>query len=82
MLLEFKKKFHSDGTNKNEKIQILTLFPKNWNTHKIAKVMNTSFYMVQKARDLKIQNGILSVPKAKKGFYYFQRIFSRNNVFI
>ena len=49
-----------------EKIQILTLKPDSWTTEKTCNFFDTTKHAVQKAINLKKQEGILSMPKRAK----------------
>lgn len=80
LIFELKEKLHKVDTTYEEKVQILTLLPTNVTAYKVAKIMNTTVYMVEKARDSKIRAGILSMPKKGKGvycyiFYLFHYLF-------
>lgn len=62
-----KIKFHSEGTTRAQKIQILTVLPSQWSVAKICQVMDTKKNMVQKAKKICETSGILSMPDAKLG---------------
>ena len=54
-------------SNRNQKIQLLTLVPISWSHKDIEKEFNVTNYMVQISRKLLQKNGILSSPEKKKG---------------
>nr|XP_047146075.1 uncharacterized protein LOC124818971 [Hydra vulgaris] len=49
--------------NRIEKIQILTLVPDSWSLRKAAEVFNISKSTITKARKLKFEKGILTLPE-------------------
>lgn len=67
LINRLKIKFNADTTNRSEKIQILTIFPVDWSTNKICTVMGATKHMVNVAKRLTEQNGILSMPDTKLG---------------
>lgn len=62
-----KTKFHSEDSNRAQKIQILTILPSQWSTNKIARIMDAKKSMVKKAKLISKTKGILSLPDAKQG---------------
>ena len=54
-------------SNRNQKIQLLTLVPISWSHKDIEKEFNVTNYMVQISRKLLQKNGILSFLEKKRG---------------
>ena len=54
-------------SDRNQKIQLLTLVPISWSYKDIKKEFNVTNYMVQISRKLLQKNGILTYPEKKKG---------------
>ncbi|XP_033225051.1 uncharacterized protein LOC117177995 [Belonocnema kinseyi] len=52
---ELKAKFHDPNKSQQEKIQILTVLGTKWSVHKTAKLMNTSRYIIRKAREFTLR---------------------------
>ena len=50
-------------SNRNEKLQILTLIPKSWSFRKAAEEFGVSKSTIQKARLLRDMKGITSLPE-------------------
>ena len=53
--------------NFNMKLQILTMTPESWSRKYAAEYFNVSEYLICKARKLKTQKGIMSLPTNKVG---------------
>jgi hypothetical protein len=66
MIAQLKEKFHLTG-KKSGKFQILTVLPKSWLIRKIQQEFKASNYMVQTAKKLVAEIGILSSPNLKPG---------------
>lgn len=66
-LEQLKKKFHHPESDRNLKMQILTILPENWSIAKIAREMETTLYMARAAKKLFQEKGILSKPVARLG---------------
>ena len=54
-------------SNKNEKLQLLTLEPKSWSLEQTAKEFKVSIRQIRTARKLKNEKGILGIPEKNKG---------------
>lgn len=67
VILRLKHKFHDGQLSNSNKIQILTILPPEWSVQKICENMETSPYLVKKAKQLFQEDGILSTPAKKKG---------------
>ncbi|CAG5100725.1 Protein of unknown function, partial [Cotesia congregata] len=67
LLEQLKKKFDHDETTRSEKIQILTLFPKEWSVRRISEFMNISRHLVNVAKNLLETKVLLSKPESKLG---------------
>lgn len=67
VIFRLKNKFHHGQLSNGEKIQILTLLPPEWTVEKIQHIMETSSYLVKKAKELYNKEGILSIPAKNKG---------------
>ena len=65
-MINLKDLINKDSCTKEQKIQILTLFPTSWTTE-IMRNFNVSRRQVEKARDLLNSKGILSLPSPKQG---------------
>jgi hypothetical protein len=50
---------------KSQKVQILTILPKSWSLRKIQQHFKASNYVVQTAKKLVAEKGILSSPNVK-----------------
>lgn len=59
--------FHEDTSTRNIKIQILTLLPKSWSIPEIQHYFNASRRMIDTARSLLYEEGILATPNLKQG---------------
>ena len=57
-------------SNRNEKLQILTLIPKSWSFRKAAEEFGVSKSTIQKAKLLRDMKGITSLPE----FYSYSKI--------
>ena len=66
MLKQLKEKFCA-SKNRSEKVQILTILPKNWSVRRVCEEFGASDYMVRRAKELVNQKGIMSTPDIKKG---------------
>ena len=55
------------NSNFNMKLQILMLTPESWSKKYVAEYFNVSEYLIRKARKLKTQKGIMSLPTNKVG---------------
>ena len=55
------------STTNSEKVQVLTVLPKRWSVRKVQSECGASNYMVQKAKQLVKQKGILSTPNPRTG---------------
>jgi len=62
---KMKEKYSS--SNRTRTIQILTLLPKSWTIEKTIVEFGASHRMVQQARKLAEDSGILAIPDAKRG---------------
>lgn len=71
----FKKKFHDEKTTKEEKIQILTLMSSSWSICRVTRIMNTSYYLAKKAKQMVKEKGILSIPAKKPGLFFIYNFF-------
>lgn len=68
LLDNMKLKFHDENTTKDEKIQLLTLLPLNWQYNDIVRHFDVSNYMIKLSKKLQITMGPMSKPAcAKKG---------------
>ena len=67
LLNNLKDLINKDSCTKEQKIQILTLFPTSWTTIEIMRNFIVSRRQVEKARDLLNSKGILSLPSPKQG---------------
>ena len=65
-LVDFMKNKISTS-NRQQKIQILTIAPASWSIEKTKTEFNVSAYMVRQARKLAREKGILEMPESKKG---------------
>ena len=61
-ITELKQKLHEKDATKSDRMKILTLLPINWSIRKTAHTMNTSRFLVAKARNLVKKKGILAIP--------------------
>lgn len=75
MIEQLKIKFNDSNTMRSEKIQILTLLPETWSLSRICHTMGCTKHMASKAKSLREENGILSTPYKKLGFW---QIFYKN----
>ena len=66
VLQQIKKKF-SESTNKQERIQLLTLAPEFWSHKNLMREFNCSEREAREAKDLVANNGIFSIPAKKRG---------------
>ena len=62
-----KEKLAGKSLKVYQKIQILTLAPKDWSREKVASFFSCSEYQVREARALVKEKGILAIPEAKRG---------------
>ena len=68
LLNHLKELFTKESCTKEQKMQILTLLPKSWSTSEIMKHFNISRRLIEKARSLLYNKGILSLPSPKRGW--------------
>ncbi|KAK0174329.1 hypothetical protein PV327_010113 [Microctonus hyperodae] len=61
------KKFNDNNTSRSSRVQILTLMPSSWSVQKIIDVMGATKHMVQIAKKLVAEKGILATPAKKIG---------------
>ncbi|KAK6191155.1 hypothetical protein SNE40_002894 [Patella caerulea] len=54
-------------SSRQEKVKLLTLVPDKWSTEKTRTEFNVSKRLVQSAKRLKLEKGILASPDAKRG---------------
>ena len=66
IIKQLKEKFHT-AAERSEMVRVLTVLPKSWSMRRIQAEFGASDYMVRRARELVIQNGILSSPNLKPG---------------
>ena len=64
MVHQIKEKYDS-ATTRSENLSVLTVLPKSWSLHQIAKVFGTSRYLARRAKQLVADKGVLSNPKPK-----------------
>lgn len=67
MIENLKEKFDDENTNRDQKMQILTLLPVSWSINKICDVMGATKHMAVVSKRLKENQGVMSVPGKKKG---------------
>ena len=67
LLNHLKELFSKASCTKEQKMQILTLLSKPWSTSEIMKHFNISRRLIEKARSLLYNKGILSLP-SKRGW--------------
>ena len=65
-------------SNRNEKLQILTLIPKSWSIRKVAEEFGISKSTIQKAKLLRDTKGIIHLPE----LYSYSKISEelKNNI--
>ena len=74
VLQQIKKKF-LESTNKQERIQLLTLAPEFWSRKNLMREFNCSEWEAREAKDLVANSGIFSIPAKKPG-----KLLPANNV--
>ena len=67
LLNHLKELFNKESCTKEQKMQILTLLPKSWSTSDVMKHFNISRRLIEKARGLLYNKGMLSLPSPKQG---------------
>ena len=63
MIKQLRENFHSVNVSHEEQLRILRLLPSKWNIDRVARVMKTTRYKVQKARKAGRNKAIPSKPK-------------------
>ena len=66
IIAQLKDKFHS-SIKRSEKVQILTVLPKNWSIKRIVEEFGATNYMARQAKKIAQEKGILSSPNLKPG---------------
>ena len=66
MVQQLKEKYNS-ATTTSERLTVLTVLPKSWSLHKIAKVFGVSRYFARQAKQLVAEKGVLSNLNLKAG---------------
>ena len=61
------KKNFSESTNKQERIQLLTLAPEYWSRKNLMREFNCSEREAREVKDLVANSGIFSIPAKKRG---------------
>ncbi|KAK0158064.1 hypothetical protein PV327_011175 [Microctonus hyperodae] len=59
------EKFNDNNTSRSSRVQILTLMPSSWSVQKIIDVMGATKHMVQIAKKIVAEKGILATPAKK-----------------
>ena len=59
--------FHSDSCTREKKIQILTLVRRTWSLADTQKHFDASWRMIETAKEISNQGGILDTPAKKQG---------------
>ena len=69
LVLQFSNKLRQNfqSTNKQERIQLLTLAPEFWSRKNLMREFNCSEWEVRQAKDLVANSGIFSIPAKKRG---------------
>lgn len=67
MLTQLKNTFNGGSCTREQQIQILTFLPIDWSEVKIMDHFNCTKYMIKKAKEIKKCDGVLAVPKPKRG---------------
>ena len=52
---------------RSEKIQILTILPKNWSIRQIEQKFKVTHWMAQTAKNLQVERGVMASPNPKPG---------------
>ena len=63
MIKQLSENFHGVNVSHEEQLRILRLLPSKWNIYRVARVMKTTRYKVQKARKAGTNKAIPSKPK-------------------
>lgn len=63
---QLKLKF-AEATNKEQKIQILSVLPRSWSARKIVKEFDTTIHLALLSKKLVEESGILCTPKQRAG---------------
>lgn len=63
-----------------EKIQVLTIVPQSWSRRVVSK-FNVTEYMVWKAQDLILKNGIQTIPGPRKANTISQEVMKNDEIF-
>ena len=62
--MQLKERFQATS-ERGEKVQILTVLPRNWSIQQVQEEFGASNYMVCRAKEIVKQKGILSAPNPR-----------------
>lgn len=66
ILESLQEKFNDENTDRDKKMQILTVLPVSWSLNKICDVMGATKHMAVVSKRLKEKQGVMSVPDKKR----------------
>lgn len=67
MVSQLQEKFNDPECTRDDKLRILSVLPKSWKTQDVTKHFDVPFYLVNQARDLTAEKGILSTRNDRIG---------------
>lgn len=66
-----KETVHREETTRSEKLQLLTILPKDWPVEKVCRELGVTKHLATKAKELAVSSGVFATPSEKLGKIFY-----------